>query len=241
MSVDDWGTTSGLLDDFDLKVKNAWYGPDEESDNQEKIFLFLSGPAYQDGEEIDEEYSERFGTGKGWEVVDEGAAVEHGSGRNKFIRSSGVGRLIDTAVGLGDDVAELLGSRGAPYEAKVFDGLTIHFERRVVSKWKNDDGDEIVWEMPLPTSIVATKSKVKGKGKAKGKGKGKGHAKASSSSKPKADVSEKALRRKLLKLADDYEDFDEFVDAALEAYPEVEDFDDLHADLLDEDGIFSNG
>ncbi len=84
--------------------------------------------------------------------------------------------------------------------------------------------------MALPTSITEAKAKKKpaakkGAKKAPAKGKGK----------------EATLRKKLVKLAGDHEDFDEFVEAALDEFPEVEDFDDLYADLMDEDGIFAEG
>ncbi|MEA2001569.1 MAG: hypothetical protein U9N84_06755 [Actinomycetota bacterium] len=232
MSVDDWGTTDGLLDNYDLKVMSAWFGPDEENDD-DRIFLFLQGPAFQDGEEVEEDHRDRFGTGKGWEVMDEGAEVEHGSGRNKFNSATAVGRLVKAMVALGDDVAELLGARGAPYQAKVFTDLEIHFDRKVVSTWVDDDtGETVEWILPMPASVSEIKAKKKGRAKKKAPAKSKAKAKP---------TGEKALRRKLIKLAGDHDEFDEFVDAALDEYPDVEDYDDLHADLLDEDGIFAEG
>ena len=227
---DAWGTDDGLLDDYDLQVEAAWFGPDEENDD-DRIFLFLQGPAFVDGEEVDEEHRDRFSCGKGWEVVEEGEGVEHGSGRNKFHSAAGVGRLARATVGLGDDEAELLGERGVPWEAKVWQGLTFHMVRREFS-FKDSDGEVQEYRVPLPTAVSVTEKK-KAKKKAAKK---KAPAKNSGGAK-----GEKALKRKLVKLAGDFDDFEEYVDAALDEYPEVEDYDDLHAELLDEDGLFAEG
>jgi len=224
---DAWGTDDGLLDDYDLQVEAAWFGPDEENDD-DRIFLFLQGPAFQDGEEVDEEHRDRYSTGKGWEVVEEGEAVEHGSGRNKFHSAAGVGRLARTTVGLGDDEAELLGERGAPWEAKVWQGLTFHMVRREFS-FKDSDGEVQEYRVPLPTAVSVTETKKKAK---KGK---------KAESKKDSGGGEKALRRKLVKLAGDFDDFEDYVDEALDKFPQVEEYDDLHADLLDEDGLFAEG
>ena len=77
-------SASGLLDDYQLTVAEAWFGTDDESEyNQDRIYLFLRGEATVDGEVVEEEYRERYSVGNGWEVVDEGRAIEHGSGKNK--------------------------------------------------------------------------------------------------------------------------------------------------------------
>jgi len=170
LSRDAWATETGLLDNFDFEVEEAWFGEDETSDsNDGRIFLFLVGTAVDEDGEEHEEHRERFSTGKNWEVVEDGAEVENAAGRRKFNRNSGLGRLIDALVGLGDDEAEYLGGRGNPTEAATFNGLKMHMESRVVSKWTDDDtGEELSWSLNLPTSIEmkkASKSKAKKGGK----------------------------------------------------------------------------
>ena len=98
MGKESWETTSGLLDDFTLNVAEAWFGEDEENDD-ERIYLFLRGLATDsdDGEES-EDYRERFRVGTNWEVVDKGGAVENATGKPKFNKNSGVGRLIRSMV-----------------------------------------------------------------------------------------------------------------------------------------------
>ncbi len=55
MGKESWETTSGLLDDFTLNVAEAWFGEDEENDD-ERIYLFLRGLATDsdDGEESED-------------------------------------------------------------------------------------------------------------------------------------------------------------------------------------------
>jgi len=222
---DAWTTESGLLDDFDLVVTETWFGDDEENDD-ERIFLFLRGEAFQEGELVEEEYRERYSCGKNWDPIDDGAAVENSTGRNRFNRNSGVGRLIDALVDPeGVDAAALLKERGQPSKAATFNKLTIHFEREVVSRWTNDDGEHLTWELPLPTSVEATPKK---------KGKGKSSKKADSRSKKK-----NSLRADVIDFATEFDvdEHDKFVDQVLD--PDVftnaeliEADPELHAEVL---------
>lgn len=232
-NLDAWGTSSGLLDNYDLHVKEAWFGENEESDRADgAIYLFLQGEAYEDGELVEEDKTERFGTGKGWEVVEEGAAVEHASGRNRFNRNSGMGRVVTAITELGADTLTAMAERGAgPFEAKVFKDTIIHFgARHVVSEWITDEGEKMKWEMSLPESITF--------GKAKGSAaKAKGGSKKAEADPADAKAT-KALERKLVKAAKEFDedDHEDFLESALDEFPEVEDFPDLHADLLDDEG-----
>ena len=149
------------MDDFDLEVADAWFGEDEEADG-DRIYLFLRGPAVSDDDE-EEEYRERFGTGKNWEAVEGGAVAEKATGKNNFDKRSGVGRLIRSFAELGDDVVDALVDRGDANEASTYVGLTIHFVREVVSTWTDDDGDKVEWEMPLATAVTFPKKKKKKK------------------------------------------------------------------------------
>ncbi len=228
-----WDTETGLLDDYDFVVEEAWFGEDEESDNpDDRIFLFLRGKAVdEDGEEY-EDHRERYSTGKSWDVVEDGAEVEKATGKNTFNQNAGLGRLIDALVGLGDAEAEYLGSRGEAYEAATFEGLEMHMLGRVVSTWPDeDDPDKInVWNLNLPDELTIPKPK-----KAKAKG-GKGKASRSGTKKPKAS----GLRAEIVTFAGEFEDdeHDEFVDQVLDSdvfdnADKIVDDDELHAEVLD--------
>ncbi len=224
MSKDSWVTESGLLDDFDFKVEDAWFGQDEENDD-ERVFLFLRGEAKVDGEVVDDEHRERYSTGKNWEVVEDGAEVENATGKNRFNQNAGLGRLINALVAI-DGAAEYLADRGDAFQAATYEGMKMHMERKIVSRWKNDDGEEVEWALNLPTTLKVKKG---GSGKAS-RGKGKG----------KAAKSESSLRSDVIGFANEFDpdEHDEFVDQVLDgeifdkAEAVMED-DELHAEILD--------
>lgn len=234
---DSWSdpTESGLLDDFDFTVEEAWFGENEESDNNDgRIFLFLRGTAIDDEGEEHEDHVERYSTGKNWEVVDDGAAVENAAGRQKFNQNAGIGRLINAFVALGEDVLAYLGSRGDTFQAKTYEGLQMHMNGRVVSTWENDDGETVEWRLNLPTSVKVKKAAKKG-------GKGKASRSASTKSKPKKKGNA-SLRAAISEFAAqfDEDEHDEFVTQVLDedVFDQAEailDDDELHAEVLDPD------
>jgi hypothetical protein len=232
-----WDTESGLLDDYDFAVKETWFGTDDEAENaDDRIFLFLRGEAYEDGELVDDEHRERYSTGKNWEVVEDGAEVENATGKNRFNQNAGVGRLINTLVQDGA-VAKALAKKGEAYEAATFNGLNMHMERKTVSKWTdNDTGEELEWVLALPTSMDLKPAKAK---KSKGK-KGKGGS--GKASKAKGKGSTPSLRSDILEFAAEFEEdeHDDFVDQVLDddvfaRAEEITEDDELHAEVLDAD------
>lgn len=238
---DSWATDTGLLDDYDITVDEAWFGEDEEGDDG-RIFLFLRGTAVTDDGEEHEDHTERYSTGKNWEVVEDGDEVENATGRQRFNQNAGLGRLINALVGLGEDEAEFLSKRGDTFQAKTYRGLTMHMKGRVVSKWKNDDGDEVEWSLNLPTSIEMKSAKAAkgGKGKASRSDDTKAPAKPKATAKGKGKA--KGLRAAILEFAEQFEadEHDEFVDQILdedvfEKAQDILDDDELHADVLDPD------
>ena len=232
-----WDTESGLLDDYDFVVKETWFGEDEESDNQDgRIFLFLRGEAFEDGELSDDEHRERYSTGKNWEVVEDGEEVENATGKNRFNQNAGVGRLINALVAI-DDVAEALKDKGNAFEAETFNGLNMHMERKIVSRWTDSDtGEELEWALALPTSVELKSKKSKSK-KSKGKKGGSGKA-----SRAKGKGTKPSLRSDIIDFAGEFDEdeHDEFVDQVLddslfERAEEIQDDDELHAEVLDAD------
>ncbi len=225
-----WETTSGLLEEYKFKVKESWFGPNEDSDRDaEKIYLNLRGEATVEGDLVDEEHTERYSTGKNWEVVEDGAEVENATGKNKFNENTGIGRLINAMVSCGDDdeVAKYLQAKGEAYEAATFDGLDMDMERMLASEFETDDGETVRWFLSLPVEIK-TKAKTRrgGSGKA-GRAKGK---------------EESSLRSDIIEFAKEFDEdeHDDFVDQILDDdvfadAGKIEDDDELHAEVLDPD------
>jgi hypothetical protein len=105
-------------------------------------------------------------------------------------------------------------------------------ESMEVSRWTNDDGEEVVWNLNLPTAMKVPKKK-----KAKAKG-GKGKADRSTTKKVKPS----GLQAEIAKFAAQFneDEHDEFVDQVLdedvfENANKIMDDDELHADVLDPD------
>lgn len=251
---DAWGTESGLPDNFTHLVAEAWFGPNEESDRDpDKVYLNLRGPAYgEDGELIGDEdgYTLRFGTGKNWSVIKKGAGVESDVGASKFNRNSGVGHLI-TAIGSDDvltkELKGVLKGRGAPTEAATFADLAFRYERTVVSVFKAEDtGEDVSWELPLPVEFLGEGEDALG-GKKGAKAKAKIKAVDDDDDEPKAKPkSNGKLRKKVVEFAATYgaDEFDEFKEDVFDSdlfglADELEEDEELKAEVLDEDNIFA--
>lgn len=174
MGRDSFKTTSGFLEKYEHHVKVAWFGPNEDAEGEraDDIFLHLVGPAVVDGDVEDDEYEARYRIGQGWEVVDEGAAVEHGSGRSLFNRNSQLGRFIDAIAELGDTEIDLLADRGDATEAKVYVDLIYDIERKNYGTWtpRDGDGEARPIEVPVPIAVrSADAPKARGRGASKAK------------------------------------------------------------------------
>ncbi len=229
-----WDTTSGLLDDFSLRVDEAWFGEDEENDD-ERIYLMLRGLAIDlddEGLAEEEDYRERFRVGQNWEVVDKGAGVENATGKQKFNKNSGVGRLIRSMVS-DEGTAEALAERGDANQAETYIGLTLHLERVEQTPFKNDDGDMVEWNILQASSVEFPKSKKKDKKGSGGSGKADKGKKGTGS----------GLKKTVIAFAGQFADDEHttFVEQVLDvdtfsAAPDIEDNDELHADVLDDEG-----
>lgn len=224
---DTWGTETGLLDDYDYFVKEAWFGPNPESDYPDRIYLHLRGPAFQGDELVNEEYEIRFATGDNWEVVGGGDAVEHASGAKKFFARVACGELVSRVIDLAKADAALMKAidlRGDPTEAATWAGLAFHMELIKGSYTRKGETEATTFYRQLPTAylpdLVAEQTGAKGKGKAK--------AKAEPEAKPArgkaakgaevASLSDAALKRAIKKFAAEYgsDDFDTFVTDVLD-------------------------
>jgi len=226
-----WDTESGLLDNFDFEVEKQWFGKDEDADDDDRIFLFLQGTATDEMDEVTEDHTERYSTGKNWEVVEDGEEVENATGRNRFNQNSGMGRFINALVALGDDVAEMLQERGEATTAVTFAELNMHMENRVVSTWPDKDTGEMnEWRLNLPTSVSVKKKKAKKSATKK------------SATKKSAKGGSSKLRAAVIEFAsqfdeDEHSDFVEQVldEDVFEQAGKIEKDEELHAEILDSD------
>lgn len=261
-----WKTTSGLLDDFDFDIEEAWFGLNDRFGDT--LLLNLRGIASQEGEVVDEEHVLLYSTGEGWEAAKGGREANHSAGKTTFVNNTNIGRLIDAIVGLGDEVIGVLSERGDTWQADTWEGLRFHIERKQFSYRNRETGEQVTYEVPLPTDFLgeveaeeeAPKKAPAKKGGAKAPAKGgrKPKAKAEpeeeteaeeeapkkpAGRKPRAKKGNAALRSQILETASEYE-FDghaDFVDwvfdpEQFDGAGDLQNDEELSAEALDEDG-----
>ena len=236
---DSWATTTGLLDDFDFVVEEEWFGTDDLKEVPDGVvYLFLIGDAVDADGEIYDEHRERFGIGKGWDVVEGGAEVEKATGKSSFNQNTGVGRLIDAIIGLGSKETAYIKSKGRGTEAATYHGLSMHMEN-TVRTFKADDGEDAVWNLNLPTSLDVPKKGKGGSGKAS-RSVAKKPAKDKGNKPKKSAVKVSGLRADIAEFASEFKE-DEHRKFAKQVLDEnifedanaIYDDDELAADVLD--------
>lgn len=149
----EWGVVSGLLDDFDLIVNEAWWATDPRFGEGKSPLLHLRGQATVDGAVVDEEAELLFGTGDGWKAGKGGENVTHPSGKTKFTDSSNAGKLVQAILELGPDVAAVLKEKGKPTEAETWRNTSWHFERKTFTFKNRKTGEMTEYQVALPTSF----------------------------------------------------------------------------------------
>ena len=226
--TDKWGTTEGgALPGADgpveVTITEGSFNYDASYNNGETLVAIIEG-------DCDHEHwqgSIIYSIGNGWDTDDNKIVT----GKDQFVGSTNYARFFNAV--METDAADVViardkaGSGEGPADASLWEGLTFLFERKSIKSTFN--GEETERFVLLPVEFVGEaggKSKAKGKGKAKAKGPS------------KAEI--KALRAKLVKLVGKVDDHDDFVEAVLEKFPEVEEIPDLYEEVLDEDGIFAN-
>ncbi len=222
-----WETESGLLEEYELTVEEAFFGEVEDSDTG-RLYLFLRGTAVDDEDEEYEDWEDRYSTGKNWEVVDGGQGVEKLSGRQKFHNGTGMGVLIEALSSIDDDTTKLLQERGNPTDASMFVGLVLSQERTFIRDIDTDDGP-FPWHLPLPQSVAEAGGSKKGR--------------AAKPKRTRPAANNNGLRTEIIEFAEQFkpDEHDTFVDEVLD--PEVFDLaekiiadPELHADVLDDEG-----
>ncbi|MDD4986470.1 MAG: hypothetical protein PHQ43_11960 [Dehalococcoidales bacterium] len=152
---DSWDLDSGLPDDFDFHITGAAFGYRQEYMDGEVPLLIW------EGESPDEDVASIiWPCGQGWEVVKGGAEVQHPK-RNRFVKTSMMGKLISRVVSeLGVDMR----NRGPATKADVWKGLGFHLKREEIeygSGILEDRGGKTTHLMPVAVLDKATKAKAK--------------------------------------------------------------------------------
>ena len=256
-----WKTGSGLLDDFDFTIEEAWFGTNEKFGDA--VLLNLRGIAEEEDEDgnlvvTDDEHTLLYSTGDGWEVAKGGREATHAAGKTTFVKNTNMGRLIDAVVGLGGEVIDEMSGRGDTFEADTWENLRFHIERKQFSYRDRETEEKISYEVPLPVDFLGIfepeekkdKPKDKGKGKKGGSTRGsgsKGKAKEKEEDKPKGKGKgkgkgkKKSLRDEVVEFASEYEDHASFLEEVFDPdefkrAEELQEDEELSANVLDEDG-----
>lgn len=228
-----WKTTSGLLDDFDIDVNEAFFGTNpkfKDRDGNLITLLHLRGPASQEDENgemtvVDEEQTLLYGTGPGWEIQEGGQSVAK-AGSDNFSNQSSIGRLVDAVIALGPEVAVQITGRGHPREAATWEGTRWHMQRKPFEFKDRNSGQMNKYEVVLPTAYLglveeAAPAKAGGKKATAGTKKAAPAAKAAPAPKKKAApaASDNGLRAAIVSWANEYEfeDHGQFVNTVLNA------------------------
>lgn len=225
---DSFELSSGLIEDFDGTITDAYYGFDAGYNNGATCLLKLTVKPddpnlFEEGETV-----LMYPAGEKFEPADNGASVVHESGKQKnFHKNSGVGLLIGS-VGELDGGIDLLKSKGEAWDAAIWNGLHVSFYGKEFS-WKDKQGEEHTYNRTLIREILdadggETKKAPTKKAPAK---------KVAVKAEPAADEGDVVLgnldpklRGKLKALAVKADDHDAFIEAAFSDLA-----DDLDSDL----------
>jgi hypothetical protein len=132
-NLGEWETESGLIDDCDIWIEDAYFGTATEvsegyaSRAGEAPLLIWRVTSPEHGE-----FKIGWNLGSGWHIIEGGRSVSHEKDtptkKKRFVDTSIYGRLLDRCVkvlGLG----EKLKARGSPRQASVWKGLGFHMKR----------------------------------------------------------------------------------------------------------------
>lgn len=130
---------SGLPDDFDITVTNAWWEYDDDYNNGDTLVLKLAGPT---GDDELGELELLFPAGPVWTTQDKGITAVREDGKTKnFNGRGGVGLLIGSMMTSGGEgvLRERYNKHGlTPQHAALYKGLSMHMNRTAI-----DYGGEI--------------------------------------------------------------------------------------------------
>lgn len=191
---DAYSLSSGLLDDFDGTVSEAWFATDAAYNDGSTVLLILD-LATDDPDRPQETL--KLSTGTGWVIEDSGRRIVAESGKNRsFNKSSVIGGFLQAALEAG--AGETMRARGIPMEAATWQGLKFHFNRVDVVGFDGEKKERL-----LPTGFLG----------ADGGAVAGGAAPAAQGS---SDEVSPALRAQLTVAAKKAEDQSAFIDAAFQ-------------------------
>jgi hypothetical protein len=209
----EWETSSGLpLANLDVEVTDCTFGFNAKLGPDVLCAIFTFVPVDGDGESIEQSFS----VGKGWEAKSKGAYIAREDGRGGQVnKQTNFGRLIDSAVAAvkeaGVDIPFKSPRIAAGWVGTKWHMATETIETENPQTGKKSTKDAFVFGSYLGRGDgpVAAGAKVAGKSKDKGE--------VAAADDPNAE-----LRAKLIELAKECDDPDDFVEKAL-AIPGVED------------------
>lgn len=238
---DPWALTTGLPDDIDIAIQDAWFEFDPEYRDGEVCVLKLKCIV---DDEDNPETELLYSCGDKWEPADKGATTQRIDGKKgNFNQNSAYGLFIAAAVEAG--AKDVLVERGTPMEAEIWKGLRFHMNQKEFKYKFQGQDEETVINRLLPTeyqgTVGETAAKAKGTKKASGSkaadtkttkvevgGEGEGEGETA----PATNGASKVVLAKLRKLAKDAESEDDFLAAAFEV-PEVDASQELQDSLTD--------
>lgn len=217
MSYGSWDTETGLIDDYDYTIEVATFTTDSRYNDGQTLLLKWEGTAVTaDGEAID--HMLLLPCGSGWESRDGGRSATHDKGKTRFNRSSIIGKIIDRCIkdlGMGD----VLMPRGEPTESQTWEGLTFHMKREVI----NFGGGIGEKEREMPVAFVGADGATNG----------------AAAPAPAVDGARIAVEAKVKAAAASAADFGTFVNDAISSMPELLEYDDIMAKVVDESGYWA--
>lgn len=212
-----WDTVEGggLLDNATVTIEKAYFATDAGYLDGEVLLFILEGTSPES--DLDENaVRELYSIGNGWDT-DDGQVVSHPT-LDGFRSSTNYAAFFLAA--LETEAEKVLQKRGTPDDASIWEGLTFYMERQTIERGGRVADSEVL----VPVKFVGEGSDEAPKKKATKK-----------TAKKAGAGGNKALRAKVKKLAKDYDEHDDFVEAVLDTYPEVEEDEDLYEEVLEED------
>lgn len=218
-----WETSSGLLDEYEGTVAEAWFDTDLDYQNGEALLLHWQVTDIVADGAAHDEITEKFSVGAGWSAVDNKQRAEKEYGDSDFNENSKYGRIIDrvaTNEGAFEGALDVVAERGDEKDATVWEGLRFRFARETV-----DYGGEIGERtFIMPVEFLGVADEVSEVGKSNGS----------------SEASREELVEKLTELAKEVDSHTEFLAKAADVEGVV-DNDALFEQVADEseDGFYA--
>lgn len=157
MANENWKTGSGLIDEFDLSVTEAYFDTNVKVQDGEAPILHLIGLNSVNG---DPEDDTRFTVGKTFEIVEKGAKIVPINPKGKLNRNSQYGKFVDAFLACGDSEALLEARDMDPFVAESWVGLTFSLERVITET--TIKGEKVNMTSWIVHSVTETEAKAKG-------------------------------------------------------------------------------